>query len=125
MGFNDIATAHIMGPVFTFHEDIGENLGNEVSGFVLVENDDEIHGAKGTEDECAILLGIDGSRGAFGSADGGVAVETYDECVALCPCESEIVRVAPVEDVEASVGEDEFFTLSVESVAFLTGLPRV
>ena len=124
MGFNDIATAHIMGPVFTFHEDIGEDLGNEIAGFVFVENDDEIHGAKGTEDEGAILLGINGSRGAFGAADGGVAVETNNQGVALCPREGEILGVTPVQDVETSIGEDEFFSLSVESVAFLTGLPR-
>ena len=95
-------------------------MGDEVAGFVFVEEDDEIHGAQGTEDIGAVLLGVHGARGAFGAADGIVAVEADDQGVALRAGEGEVVGVAPVEDVEAAVGKNKGLALGVEAIALRT-----
>ena len=91
-------------------------MGDEVTGFVLVENHHKIHRAEGAEDIGSVLLGIDGSGWAFGAADGGVAVESDNKGIALRSGEGKVVGVAAVKDVEAAVGENKGSALGMETI---------
>ena len=91
-------------------------MGNKIAGFVLLKNHHEIHRAEGAEDISSVLLGVDGACWAFGAADGGVAVESDNEGISLGAGEGEVVGVASVEDVEATVGENKGSALGMETV---------
>jgi len=42
----NVASAHVMSPVVPFDQDLGQNLGNQLARFVIIENDNEIDSLK-------------------------------------------------------------------------------
>ena len=117
VGFDDVASGDVVGPVAGFDEDGGEEAGDEGGGFVFVEEGDVVDGFEGGEHEGAVLLVDDGACGALEAADGGVGVDGDDEDVALRAGEGEGGGVSGVEDVEASVGEDDGAAFFAEAAA--------
>jgi hypothetical protein len=124
MGFNDVAPTDVVSPVFAFYEHIGEDLGDEVTGFIVIKNHDEIHRSKRTKNKGAVLLCVDRTRGAFGSANRGVAVKSNHQGITLRSRKCQIMRMPSMEDVEAPIGKNKFFSLTVESVTFEPRLHR-
>lgn len=110
-----------MGPVAAFDEDVGKDLFDEGAGFVFIEDDNGIHGAEGGEDMSTVVLGVDGTGGAFVAANRGVAVESDDEGVTLFAGKFKIGNVTAMEDIEAAVSENESLIFGVQAVAKLAG----
>lgn len=67
--FDDFSSADIMGPITTFHQNLGENLGNQLLGLLFVEDNNVVHGPKRAEDVSTVLFGINGAVRAFVSAN--------------------------------------------------------
>lgn len=109
MGDDFLRPDDVFGRVVTaFDEDIGEDLGNEFEGGVLAEQDDGIDELQGGEDACAGVFGLEWARGAFEAAHGIVGIEAHDEAVAELLCAFEVIDMAEVEEVETTVGKDDF-----------------
>lgn len=117
MGFNDVATGDVVGPVAGFDEDGREESGDEGGGLVFVEEGDVVDGFEGGEHEGAVALVDDGAGGALEASDGGVGVDGDDEDVALRARKGEGGGVSGVEDVEAAVGEDDGAAFFAEAAA--------
>lgn len=120
----DLGSAHdtIDGVVAPLDQGVGLEFIDEVEGGVFGEEHDGVDGLEGAEDAGAFVLGVDGAGGAFEAFDGGVVVEADDEEVAHGGGLFEEGDVPAVEDVEAAVGEDNFFALLAEGGEFELGL---
>jgi uncharacterized protein len=92
-------------PAFDIHIRLG--LAEKVGGAFLAEDDDGVHGFQGAEDFGAVRFVVDGAAGTLEFAHGAVAVQSDQEDIALIAGGLEVGHMAGVEDVEATVGDDD------------------
>ena len=119
-GFDDLASTHIMRPIMALDENMRENRFDESARFVFVEDDDAVNGAESREDNGAIHLVVDRPSGAFIAEHRGIAIQSNNQRVTLSTRKFQILDVAPMQDVEASVREDKFAAGCVQSVTQLS-----
>ena len=98
------------GPVPTLHEHIRFHRLDESQGRVLPEEHDGVHGGQGAEDLRPLLLRNYRSTGAFEAADARVGVKAHHEVIPEGARGVEVAHMADMEEVEASVGEDDDLT---------------
>lgn len=98
----------VEGVVTAFGVDLGADGLEEVGDAGVVEDGDVVDHFEGGEDFGAVVLGVDGARGAFEGADALVTVEGDEEGVTALAGLAEVADVAGVEEIKAAVGEDEF-----------------
>jgi len=119
-GFNLFAADDLIaGPVAAFDQNIGKQGGNGFARREFIKNHHGIHTLKAREDFSALLLGNHRTPFPFQDADTFVAIDADDERVAECARGFEQLDVAGVQQVEASVGEDDAL-----GVAFRGGKPQ-
>ena len=70
------------------------------------------------------MLCVDRPRGAFGSANRDVAVESNHQGVTLRSRKCQIMGMSSMENVETPIGKNKFFPLAVEAVTFEPRLRR-
>ena len=103
VGFDDLASAHIVRPIVALDENMRENRFNERARFVFVENNDAIDGAQSGENNGAVHLRVDRPSGALVAEHRGIAVQSDDQCVALRARELQVFDMTVMQEVEASV----------------------
>ena len=92
-------------PAFDIHIWLG--IAEKVGGAYFAEDDDGIDGFEGAEHLGAVRFGVDGATGALEFAHGAVAVQADEEDIALIAGGLEVGHMAGVEDIEATVGDDD------------------
>lgn len=80
-----------------------------MSGAKVGEDCDGIDGGQRGDEGSAVLFGIDGTAFTLESTDGGVAIDADEKKVAEVARGFEVSDVAEVEEVKATVGDDELF----------------
>ena len=73
----------------------------------LVEEDDVIDGSERSRNRCTIQLRVDGARLALEAAHGSVGIEPEHEAVAESARRLQVAHMPRVQDVEATVREDD------------------
>ena len=93
--------------VASFHEDVGFECFDQGDGRGVVEEDDGVDACEAGQEAGAVVFTDDGSGRSLEAADRGIRVEADDEEVAQSFSAFQTGEVSGVEDVEASVGEDD------------------
>ena len=109
----------IAGPVAAFGENVGKESGDEILGSQVVKDDHSIDGFEGGENFRTFTLRNHRTARAFQLAHAAVAVEANDERITEFASELKTANVARMEQVEATVGEDD-----AAAVAFLAAKPQ-
>ena len=97
----------VQGVVPALHQHVGLQGGDEFLGGVLVEADDGVDAAQAQEDQGAGQIVLEGAGGALEAGDAGVGVQAEDEEVAQGPGVLEVLDVAGVDEIEATIGKDK------------------
>jgi hypothetical protein len=120
ISFHDLAATHVMRPIVAFNKDVRENRFDDRPWLVFIENHYSVHGTQSRENSGTIALVIDRPAGSFISPHRGIAVQPDNQGVALRARKLQILDVAAMEDIEASVGKDKFAAIGIESVTQLS-----
>jgi hypothetical protein len=95
------------GIVPALHQNVREQGADERLWSVVVEEGDGIHGLQTRQHESSIGLGHHWAPGAFEPLYRSVGVHSHDQGVTKAASLVEIVHMAAVQEVEASVGEHQ------------------
>src|ERR1035437_3645385 len=108
--------ADIMRPVFSFHQDLRQNLGDDSLRLRVAEVNHVVHGPQRCQNIRAVLFVIDGPVVALVHLDGCVSVDRYHQRIALVAGKGQVGHMAPVQYVEAPVGENQLLALRHQPV---------
>ena len=75
---------------------------------VLIERNDEIHRLESRQNVSAILRVANGTSGSFEPLHGSVGIDSNDQRITVCPRSGEQINVTPMQQIEDTVGEDDF-----------------
>jgi hypothetical protein len=89
---------------------------NETGDAGVFEDGDGIDTAQGGDDFGAIEFGVDGAVGTFEGADGGVGIDGDDKGIPERAGLLQVAHMSGVQEVKATVGEDETAALLLEFV---------
>ena len=119
----DLALANdIVGPIGTLHENVGMDRQNGLERGIVLKPADEVDHFESIQEFGAFLLGNDGPRRAFDSADGGVAIYCHNKSIAQLPGSPEQIDVSRMQDVKASVRKDNAFASRLHTANLLSDL---
>lgn len=93
--------------IAAFDIDIGLSQGQEPDSSGLRKDANRIDASEGGQDHGAVGFGVDGAGRTFEGADGCVAVEPDQQGVAEVAGGFEVLDVAGMEDIEATVRDDD------------------
>ncbi len=99
-------------PVAAFDQHVGQKGFDEVQRSVVIEEDDGIHYFEGGQGVGARLLVIDGAVWPLEAVHRGAAVQAYHQAVAQVARLREVVDMAVVQQVEATVGKHDALSLT-------------
>ena len=103
--------------IAAFYVNIRLGQFQKCGGSQFIENEDCIHGLEGSDHGGAVGLRMDGAIGSFEFADRTVAVQTHDQGTCFIARGLEVIHVAGMENIKASVGGGQRFALRSECLS--------
>jgi hypothetical protein len=100
-----------MGPIGALDQNVGEDLADELAGRIFVKEGDGVDGSQGQDHVGAFALGDYGAGRTFHAPHAGVRIQGKNQDVAEAARLFEETNVAGMEQVIATVGEDDGLAL--------------
>jgi hypothetical protein len=121
----DLALADdIVRPIGAFHENVRMDRQNGLERGIVLKPADEVDHFESVQDLGAFLLGNDGPRRAFDSADGGVAIYCHNKSISQFPGSAEQIDMSRMQDVKASVRKDNAFAGRLQAANLLSDVDQ-
>ena len=103
--------------IAAFYVNIRLGQFQKCGGSQFIENEDCIHRLEGSDHVGAVRLRMDGAIGSLEFADRTVAVQTHDQGTCFIARGLEVIHVAGMENIKASVGGGQRFALRSECLS--------
>src|SRR5690606_31074449 len=117
ISLDDFRADHLVDAVIAaFDQHVGFDMAQQVFRSAFGEADHPVHSAQSSKYSHATVNAVDRTTRPFQAADGSVVVDVDDQAITLSAGLFQISHVTGVQDVEAAVGEDDFFFMRTRIV---------